>query len=147
MFPVSSPKKEEAHRRRLVALSAALSGPAAAVHDGGAAAAAQTLLLRWLDRRWIGALQDCPSVGSIDEVYAIHAAMADDPLVTELGGVAGYKMGGVGQVAGVAAAYGPLFGCGVVDAPAGVSQSRFNLFNLEVEFGFVSECRNCGHLA
>ena len=63
--------------------------------------------------------------------------MAADPQVERLGGIAGYKMGGLGQIPGVAAAYGPLFGLGIVDAPQGLSSARFHLFNLEVEIGFV----------
>ena len=63
--------------------------------------------------------------------------MAADPQVEQLGGIAGYKMGGLGQIPGVAAAYGPLFGLGIVDAPQGLSLAKFNLFNLEVEIGFV----------
>ena len=122
-------------RMRLMAAHLADASPAAS--SGGAADAAQTLLERWLSREWIESIDAYPAVFNIDEAYAIHAAMAANPLVNKLGGIAGYKMGGLGQIPGVAAAYGPLFGLGIVDAPAGLSVSALNLFNLEVEIGFV----------
>jgi 2-keto-4-pentenoate hydratase len=111
------------------------ASPAAA--SGGAAQAAQELLEKWLSREWIDSIEAYPAVFNIDEAYAIHAAMGANELVEKLGGIAGYKMGGLGQIEGVAAAYGPLFGIGIVDAPAGLSVSALNLFNLEVEIGFV----------
>ena len=111
--------------------------PNTAAAAGGAASAAHALLEKWLSREWIPSIETYPAVFNIDEAYAIHAAMAYDPLVGKLGGVAGYKMGGLGQIDGVAAAYGPLFGIGIVDAPGGLSMSQLNLFNLEVEIGFI----------
>ena len=77
---------------------------AAAGSGGGAAAAAHQLLEKWVSREWIPSIEAFPPVFNIDEAYSIHAAMAADPLVAKLGGVAGYKMGGLGQIKGVAAA-------------------------------------------
>jgi 2-keto-4-pentenoate hydratase len=128
-------------RMRLMAAHLVDVSPAgaagAATSSGGAADAAQKLLETWLSHEWIESIEGYPAVFNIDEAYAIHAAMAANSLVNKLGGIAGYKMGGLGQIPGVAAAYGPLFGVGIVDAPAGLSVSAFNLFNLEVEIGFV----------
>ena len=117
--------------------SSSSSSSSSRCHGEGSARSAHKLLSTWISGQWIPTVEEFPPVSSIDEAYAIHAAMATDPLVQQLGGVAGWKMGGVGQVAGVAAAYGPLFGCGVVNAPDGLSYSSFNLFNLEAEFGFI----------
>jgi 2-keto-4-pentenoate hydratase len=99
------------------------------------------LLRAWIDKQWITCRADYPSVGSLDEVYAIHRAMANDPMNAQLGGCVGYKQGGIGAVEGidgpVDAVYGLLFGCGMAEAPAGISHRDFNLFGAEVEFAFV----------
>jgi 2-keto-4-pentenoate hydratase len=95
------------------------------------------LLQAWINKEWITRREDYPSVQSLDEVYAIHQAMAVDPINRQLGGCVGYKQGGIGAVPGVDAVYGLLFGCGMAESPAGISHSGFNLFGAEVEFAFV----------
>ena len=49
----------------------------------------------------------------------------------------GYKQGGIGAVPDTDAVYGLLFGCGLVEAPAGLSASKFGLFGVEAEIAFV----------
>ena len=78
--------------------------------------------------------EDYPKVEDLETVYLIHAAMAEDPLIEELGGVVGYKQGGIGAVPDVECVYGVLFGCGIVQQPEGLSKSRFNLFGLVIPF-------------
>ena len=78
----------------------------------------------------------------LDAVYQVHAAMAEDPLSLELGGLAGYKQGGIGaapQSDGqpAPAVYGPIFGKYIMpETSAHLSKEQLQLFGLEAEIGF-----------
>lgn len=105
--------------------------------DTPAEEAAEKLLSAWVEGSWINKIEDFPIVSSLDQVYAIHRASATAAAAGKLGGVCGYKQGGIGAAPPAPAVYGLLFGCGMVDAPAGLSVSKFNLFNIEAEIAFV----------
>ena len=115
--------------------------PRAAAADAAATAAADTLIDAWRTQRWITTRAAYFPVEDVRAVYRIHAATAAHPLVEkELGGLAGYKQGGIGAVEGEDFVYGIMFGCGLVDAGTdigSISAARFNLFGLEAEIGFV----------
>lgn len=84
----------------------------------------------------------------INHIYAIHQACVNDPRVQkELGGFVGFKLGGIGAVPNEDAVHAPMYGSGLVSARpsaedpkvfvGAISKSRFNLFGLEAEIGFV----------
>jgi 2-keto-4-pentenoate hydratase len=105
-----------------------------------AIAAAGNLLTAWASggQQLIAARERYPSwVTTIDDVYAVHGAMATHPLADALGGLAGYKQGSIGMVDGEPCVYGPLFRACFVEAPAGLSVHDANLFAMEAEFAFV----------
>lgn len=105
--------------------------------DTPAEEAAEKLLSAWVEGSWINKVEDFPIVSSLDQVYAIHRASAAATTAEKLGGVCGYKQGGIGAALPAPAVYGLLFGCGMIDSPAGLSVSKFNLFNIEAEIAFV----------
>ena len=88
-----------------------LVGPGRAVSTASAAAAADTLIRAWSTNQWIVSPSDYPQPpGSIDELYAVHDALAAHPLAQQppLNGIAGYKVGAVGAE-GEVCIYAPLF--------------------------------------
>eukprot|EP00729_Bicosta_minor_P017574 gene17574-27678_t len=107
--------------------------------DGTAAHAdaAHTLLNAWVTKTPITDRAAYPKVESLSDVYNIHKASAANPLADQLGGVVGYKQGGIGAVPDTDAVYGLLFGCGLVESPAGLSVGEFGLFGVEAEVAFV----------
>lgn len=71
----------------------------AEVHDENwAVASAELLLNAWVSRSWITEASSLPRPRNIEEIYAIHNAMHSNPLAQKLGGIAGYKQGGVCDV-------------------------------------------------
>ena len=78
-------------------------------------------------------------------VYAVHDAMGADALAAQLGGVAGYKQGGIGAAVlpngtPAPAVYGVLMGRDIVAegsaAAAALSVDHLGLFCCEAEIGF-----------
>lgn len=114
-----------------------------------AKAAAGVIMKAWQRKVWIGTRErgtgvGFPMVKSIREVYDIHYQCSLHPYCKELGGLAGYKMGGIGA-AGQPFAYGFFLGSGVQDAlkvedGGGVAELALvgdNLCAVEAEVGFV----------
>ena len=109
-------------------------------------ALAAKLMHAWTDRRWLGRA-DYPSgaVRDLQQVYRVHEACVAHPMASDprLGGVAGYKQGGIGAVQGNSPdfVYGILWNAGLVDArddgAGAISKGRSNLFGLEAEIGFL----------
>lgn len=101
-------------------------------------AAAGALLTAWTTGKLIDSRESYPSwVSTIEDVYAVHAALAAHPLCTQVGGLAGYKLGGIGLVEGQPCVYGPLFAKSIVEAPAGMSVRAANLKAFEAEVAFI----------
>jgi hypothetical protein len=61
----------------------------------------------------------------------MHHAMQTHPLASDLGGLAGYKIGAAGAL-GQTAIYAPLFGNFIVDEGETVSASHLQLHQIEV---------------
>eukprot|EP00911_Craspedida_sp_UC1_P000483 UC1_evm2s365 len=83
-----------------------------------ATATADALIESWCARIPIVDRSRFGSPDSLAYVYCVHEACAAHARCPELGGVVGYKLGGIGVIAGEAAIYAPLFGCGLVEAVA-----------------------------
>eukprot|EP00041_Stephanoeca_diplocostata_P018320 m.382886 g.382886 ORF g.382886 m.382886 type:complete len:327 (-) comp20976_c0_seq24:1160-2140(-) len=112
------------------------------VHDERwAVASAERLLGAWVTRTWIHEPLSLPSPRNIQEIYSIQSAMHTCALAQELGGVAGYKQGGIDAVAGEAAVYGVLFKNGIINTITNpqqtLSKRDYNLFGLEPEVAFL----------
>ena len=125
---------------------AARAGAAAAAAGGrpasttAAAAAAETLARAWATGEWITSSAEYPPApASVSELYDVHLALAEHPLVSSaLGGVAGYKVGAVGAE-GETCIYAPLFGRFIVDAPGSdLSFAAIQMHQVEPEFAVPS---------
>eukprot|EP00927_Polykrikos_kofoidii_P024536 TRINITY_DN22298_c0_g1_i1.p1 TRINITY_DN22298_c0_g1~~TRINITY_DN22298_c0_g1_i1.p1 ORF type:complete len:290 (-),score=51.65 TRINITY_DN22298_c0_g1_i1:112-915(-) len=93
----------------------------------------------WVSRRWIDDADRYPEEPqNVAELYERHLAIQQHPLVDqELGGLAGYKLGGIGA-AGEMCIYAPLFGRYIVEAPgADLSAASIQMWQVEPEFCFV----------
>jgi 2-keto-4-pentenoate hydratase len=87
-----------------------LLASAASAAAATAAANADTLVRAWATCRWIDSVERYPPPpDDLTQLYAVHAAMAEHPLVaSELGGLGGWKVGAVGAL-GQPCIYAPLF--------------------------------------
>ena len=117
--------------------AASTASPAAAA---AAAAAADTLVRAWSSALWIASPADYPPPPrSVDELYAVHDAIAAHPLAQTppLNGVAGWKVGAVGAE-GEVCIVAPLFRGFIVDAPgAALSAAAIQMHQIEPELAVV----------
>ena len=74
---------------------------------------------------------------SVGDMYAVHEAIAAHPMVSNLGGVGGYKLGAIGAE-GEACLCAPLFKNFLVEAPGeGLSCAAIGLRQIEPEVGII----------
>eukprot|EP00035_Acanthoeca_spectabilis_P026228 m.461815 g.461815 ORF g.461815 m.461815 type:complete len:268 (+) comp22416_c0_seq1:1743-2546(+) len=101
-------------------------------------ASADRLMRAWALSEWVTSADEMPSPKSGAEVYQLHEALTRHALATSaLGGLAGYKQGGIGVIEGEPCVYGILFKSGLVQSGSSLSQSKHNLFGVEPEIGFM----------
>jgi len=103
-----------------------------------ARAAADVFVGAWVERRRIPASAFPGAPESLREVYDVHQAIQEHPLVASiLGGHAGYKLGAVGAL-GETCIYAPLFGSYLLPAPgASLSAEAIQMWQIEPEVGLV----------
>ncbi len=112
-------------------------GPGRAVSSGTTVSdAADRLIHAWSSRQWIVSPDDYPPPpGSVDELYAVHDALAAHPLAQQapLNGMAGYKVGAIGAE-GEVCIYAPLFSGFLVHAPGtSLSAAAIQMHQIEPE--------------
>lgn len=103
-----------------------------------ASKAADAFVRAWVDRKQLGPSDYPAAPTTVAEMYDVHEAVQQHPLVaSELGGLGGYKLGAVGAE-GEPCLYAPLFGNYLVEAPGdALSAAAIHLAALEPEVGFV----------
>eukprot|EP00976_Prorocentrum_cordatum_P092354 1188899-Prorocentrum_minimum.AAC.1 len=100
------------------------------------AAAGETFVTAWATGKWIQTASAFPECATLDAMYATHLAMQTHPTAaSEMGGHAGYKIGGVGAIDGQPCLCGPLFGKYVIEADgdALLSKASINAHQMEPE--------------
>lgn len=113
----------------------------AASFDAGRCA--EQILSAWVSQRWITEQERASfTPPDLASVYHVHDAILRSPQISQLGGLAGWKQGGIGAAmladgSPAPAVYGPLVGKWIVpETSASLSISRLQLFGVEAEFGF-----------
>ena len=85
------------------------------MNDSLAAEAAESFVQAWLTGK---RLKQLPSVLTTEQLFRVHLAIQRHPrIIYELGGLGGYKMGGIGAVPDEPWLYAPLFSKFIVPAP------------------------------
>ena len=102
-------------------------------------AAADALVQSWVSSTRLDVSSYPSAPTSAQGMYETHLLIQQHPLVaTKLGGLGGYKLGGVGLLPGEPCLYAPLFAKYIVDSPGELlSASSIGMIAIEPEIGVV----------